>query len=278
MSANENTSSDTGNDSGHIQTVSTSGSQLPSATVSRASLLGTRTAAQKVADSITALLDSDGDISDVDLSSPVLQNTTITSDIDADSPTQATSKNDAGTVLPIDDRRDQYPLTSFGDATPPPPSSGLESDTTSPLSSLSRTPSPPPLQRPAPAMQPSATTQKKPPIVQRPPPPIKLESPPIDQQPHQQLQQPSTDPMAIGPATTKRPNRPAKVYEVECTHTDICTCPMHAAHPSARYPPLSAKPIGTVKGRYPHFSEWALSGTQWPESGMRSTLRRNSNG
>jgi hypothetical protein len=53
---------------------------------------------------------------------------------------------------------------------------------------------------------------------------------------------------------------------------------MHAAHPSVRESYGLPAPVGLEKGRYAHFSEWALGGMVWPESGVRSTLGKEGGG
>jgi hypothetical protein len=53
---------------------------------------------------------------------------------------------------------------------------------------------------------------------------------------------------------------------------------MHAAHPSVRESYGLPAPVGLEKGRYAHFSEWALGGMVWPESGVRSTLGKGEGG
>ena len=53
----------------------------------------------------------------------------------------------------------------------------------------------------------------------------------------------------------------------------MCKCRMHAAHPSVR-----EKGRGPGRGRYEHWSEWALGGMVGVESGVRSTLGKGEEG
>ena len=185
------------------------------------------------------------------------------------------------------------------------PPNVYDSKNSSPLSSPISTPSPPtkrkspsafeqaPLlsdkQAPEPTKQPSPSTTHaslppapqptKPassPATKQTSPPSKQPSPPANKppfakprQPPQQPQLPGTNRQTSSTTNTARKRRTTN-YELECTHTDICTCAMHAAHPTAQ----TRQPGNVEKGCYPHWSEWALGAKEWPESSVRNTVGR----
>jgi hypothetical protein len=203
-------------------------------------------------------MDSNSDVSDFDLSAPATDMVATTGK-DRPPPVATISANQTTTEAGIHDS----PLSSLGH-TPSPPNAH-DSKTSSPLSSLSGTPSPP-----ANAASLPTSKQPSPPTTTEIDLPTKQPSPRTNDAPLPQaqtsIQPPRANPKAGEPSETGRKRRTTR-YEIECARTDICTCPMHAAHPTIQ-------PENAGKDRYSHWSEWALGAKEWPESAVRSTLHR----
>jgi hypothetical protein len=201
------------------------------------------------------IMDGNSDISDFDLSSPATD-MVATTDKDRPPPAATISVNQTTTEAGIHDS----PLSSPGHTPSPPNAHG--SKTSSPLSSPISTPSPPANAASLPTSKhPSPRTTTQIDLLAKQPSPRANEAPLPQAQPS--IQPPRANPKASETSRKRRATR----YEIECTHTDICTCPMHAAHPTTQ-------PGNAGKGRYPHWSEWALGVKEWPESAVRSTLHR----
>ena len=218
---------------------------------STANTMNSNNLAAQISESIKEFVRSDTEVSDFDLSPPPQQNTAI------GSPGMESSVN---SLLSTEDNaepcaKDGSPPTSLNEA------EEGGSEASSPLSTLSRTPTPPPELESAPAPQTSSTKRTTYPEIKHespsPPTPKRLSQPP-------QLLSGQPDSQAPKPSSRLRRTD----HEVECTHRDVCSCRIHAAHPSVRD---GSRGVGEA---YPHFSEWALGMMEWPESGARSSIER----
>ena len=208
--------------------------------------------AAQISASIQELVRSGSDVSDFNLSSPLLR------------PSTPGEPDMESTPNPLRSRQDSTePRAQLGSATISlDAAEGDVSETSSPLSSLSKTPTPPSELESSPSPQPSSSKHNtRPQIKQGSPSPPSLK----------RLSQPPS--IASDADRKAQASKPASRrlrrtdYKLECTHTDICTCWIHAAHPSVRK-------TYAEEGGFPHFSEWALGMMEWPESAMRSSIEK----
>jgi hypothetical protein len=216
-----------------------------------ADAMDSKNLAAQISKSVQELVSSDSDVSDFNLSSPLLQTTTL------DNLDMGNSINPLHSSQDSAEPRVQLALLNAAEED--------GSETSSPLSSLSKTPTPPSGLESSPSPQPSSSKLNS-------HPKVKQESP-TEPSP-QRLSQPPTSPSNADTKAQARKTASRRLrrtdYRLECTHTDICICPVHAAHPSVRK-------TSAEKATFPHFGEWALGMMEWPESAMRSSIEREMN-